>query len=152
MRCLVFHWCLNVSCFKRKRKIKPFESMKETGVFVHTFRLLGGKWNQTKNLFQQLEKLVCCIFGQRNVSSVNAAHFSIFQTTGKFDSTLPLCQNSLWLHSTRANTRLLFGNSVFTSILMLLSPKYHGWKCEDQRLVVQWSSLPTTPSTLGKIV
>ena len=28
----------------------------------------------------------------------------------------------------------------------------NGWKCEDQKLVVQWSSLPTTPSTLSNLV
>ena len=52
--------------------------MKETEEFVYTFRLLGCNWKLTEDLFQRLEKFVCCIFGQKNVSSVNAARFNIF--------------------------------------------------------------------------
>ena len=52
--------------------------MKETEEFVHTFLLLGGNWNLTEDLFQRLEKFVCSIFGQRNVSSLNAARLNIF--------------------------------------------------------------------------
>ena len=35
---------------------------------------------------------------------------------------------------------------------MLPLQQIDGWKYEDQRLVVQWSSLPTTPSTLNNLV
>ena len=68
--------------------------MKEPEKFVHTFRLIGCNWNQTEDLFQQLEKFVYCIFEQRNVSSFNPDCFKILPTTGKCDSTLPPCQNS----------------------------------------------------------
>ena len=72
---------------REMEKTKPFELMKETEEFVHSLKLLGCNWIQTEDLFQRLEKFVCCIFGQRNVSSVNSACFSISQTTGKFVST-----------------------------------------------------------------
>ena len=77
--------------------------MKETEEFLNTFRHLGCNWNLTEDWFQRLEKFVSYIFGQGNVFSFNAARFIIFQTTGKFDSILPPCQNSLWFHAKRAN-------------------------------------------------
>ena len=55
-----FTGCDSTSCFKGKGKIKPFELMKETEEFEHTFRFLGCNSNLT-NLFQQFEKFVCCI-------------------------------------------------------------------------------------------
>ena len=72
----------SASCFKEKEKIKLFELMKEKEERMHMFTLLGCNWNQMEDLFQRLEKFVSYIFGQKNVSSVNAAHFNIFQTTG----------------------------------------------------------------------
>ena len=120
--------------------------MKETEEFVHTFKHLGCNWNQTEDLFQRLEKIVCCIFGQRNVSSVNVARCGIFLTTGKFDSTLPLCQNNLWLHATKANYQALIWRQCLHVNINVPSSINLGWKCKDQRLVVQWSSLPTTNS------
>ena len=60
---------------------------------------------------------------------------------------LPPCQNSLWLHATKANYRAAIWRQYHHININVPSPTNHGWKCEDQRLVVQWSSFPATPST-----
>ena len=95
---------------------------------------------------------MCYIFGQRNVPSFNAARFNIFQTTCEFNCTLPPCQNSLWLHARRINYLAAICRLCLHVNINAPSPTNHGWKYKDQRLVVHWSSLPTTPSTLSNLV
>ena len=119
---------------------------------MQTFKPLGCNWHLTKDLFQQLEKFLCCVFGQRNVSSVNTARFNIFHLTGKFDNNLPPCQNSLWLHAERANYQAAIWRQCLHININALSPTNHGWKREDQELVIHWSSLPTTSSTFINLI
>ena len=85
----------------------------------------------TENLFQRREKFVCCIFEQRNVSSVNASRFNIFQTTGKFDSILPVYQNSSLLHATRANYQATIWRQCLHNNIIAPSPKNYDWLCEQ---------------------
>ena len=98
-----FTGCDSVSSFKGKGKVKPFQLMQEKKEFLQTFRLLGCNWDLTADLLQRLERFVCCLYGQKTCSCVNEARVNIFSSTGKFDSTLPPCQDSLKLHATRAN-------------------------------------------------
>ena len=132
----VFTGCDTISCFKGKGKIKSSGLMKETEESVQTFKVLGCNWHLTKDLFQQLEKFLCCVFGHRNVSSVNAARFNIFHSTGKFDNNLPPCQNSLWLHAERANYQAAIWRQCLHININAPSPTNYGWKREDQELVI----------------
>ena len=46
-------------------------------------------------------------------------------------------------------TGLIFGDNVFASRNL---SKNQNWKCKNKKLLVQWSSLPTTASTLSNLV
>lgn len=147
-----FTGCDSVSCFKGKGKLKPFQLMQEKEEHVQTFRLLGSTWDLTEDLLQRLEQFVCCLFGQKTVSSVNDARVNLFKATGKFDSSLPPCRDSLHLHAKRANYQAAVWKRCLQPNINAPSPTHDGWKLQNQELIVQWCSLPSTPSSLSQLV
>ena len=81
--------------------------MKETEEFVHTFRLLGCNWKLIEDLCQQLEKFMCSYIWREKCFKQLANSIVIAKIVNGYTQ-----QGQI--------TRLLFGDNVFTSILMLL--------------------------------
>ncbi|KAL8572752.1 hypothetical protein ACOMHN_030334 [Nucella lapillus] len=61
-------------------------------------------------------------------------------------------RDSLKLHAQRANYQATLWRKCLQPTINAPSPTHHGWKLKDQGLIVQWSSLPSAPSTLSQLV
>ena len=90
--------------------------MKETEEFVHTFRFLGCNWNQTEDLFQQLKNL-CAVYLDREMFLLSMLLISTFSK--QLANLIVHYHLAKIVYSYMQITRLLFGDSVFISILML---------------------------------
>ena len=61
-----------VSCFFRKGKQACWKSLKESQEFLETFSKLGVEKHINKDLVASLENLVCRLYGEKRLTSINS--------------------------------------------------------------------------------
>ena len=97
-----------VSSFFRKGKKKCFGVLEKKVKFQEALTSLGTSWEVTPELFAEIQKYVCAIYGSTK-KNINEVRYDIFykkhQNQNKIVdmSTLPPCEQVLLLHVKRAN-------------------------------------------------
>lgn len=132
--------------------MKPFLLMQQEEHFIDVFRMPGTTWDLSAILLQQREQFVCMLYGQNAVPSMTDARVNIFKSTGKCDSTLPPSSDSLHLYAQRANFQAAAWRLSIQARISAPLPTHHGWKLQDEQLVVQWTSHPPGQSLLTQLV
>lgn len=94
-------------------------------------------------------KFVCELYGHQDSLDVNRVRFEIFKS-GKFsEESLPPTEDSLLLHSQRANYQAYIWRHASTALLNLPSATDHGWESTaDSGLEIKWLSLPIAPDSI----
>jgi hypothetical protein len=98
-----------VSSFFRKGKKICWRIVKDSQDFLNAFRSLGSADSVDENTRAILEKYVCVMYGEKQISSVDDARRKIFWKNFAKDhkvtdlSLLPPCKSSLLKHIQRAN-------------------------------------------------
>ena len=64
--------------FMRKGKVRPFDVMIKNKEFLHTFTRLSQSDIVSSEVSATLERCVCALYDQPNLSVVNAARYKIF--------------------------------------------------------------------------
>lgn len=122
-----------VSSFFRKGKPTSWKLVKSSQKFLEVFSCLGESDQLSNELFSDLEKFVCSLFGKKKLDSVNSARKEIFwdklsKKKKIIDiSFLPPCQSSLYKHCQRANFIAKMWRGSWLPMLNLPNPKRHGW-------------------------
>ena len=112
---------------------------------LETFSSLGT--SLTKDL-PSLNHYVCQLYGHKETDDVNRVRFVIFKS-GKFsEESLPPTEDSLLLHTRRANYQAYIWRNAVTPILRLPSASDHGWEVSNDGLEITWTSLPVAPDSL----
>jgi len=143
-----FTGCDSVSSFYGRGKVKAWKVMEEEKS-GDTFISLGRKITPSREVILQLESFTCALYSQKECTSVNEARYRIFKLhTKTLESGMPPNQDSLHKHVQRAHfqaaiwRRSLIGNMEFPS------PAAHGWKIEDDNLVIDWMDLAPAPEEI----
>ena len=150
-----FTGCDSTSALKGKGKIKPFELVLQSSVFVDTFAGLGQEWEVTPQQLKQLEEFVCRLYGQKT-TSVNEARHRISRLTCKSDHALPPNGDCLALHSKRANYQAAIWRRCLSSTISAPPPIGQGWKADPSSnppsLTIEWMTAPPAPACFVQLV
>ena len=149
----VFTGCDSVSAFRGKGKIKAVQIMFESEEFCETLNKLGRTWDITEEMLSVLENFVCCLYGQKNFSSVNEARYIIFRLKCSNDAELPPNRDCLKQHVLRANFQCAIYRRSLQNIISSPSPTGHGWQLEaENELLIKWMEEAPAPELVLKTV
>ena len=97
-----------VSSFFGKGKLKCWKVLKSDPQYMNAFISLCSTWGLDEKTFKTLEKYVCELYGKKRDGSVSEARCKVFKESYEKRniipdmSLLPLCQETLKLHCSRA--------------------------------------------------
>lgn len=123
-----------VSSFFRKGKKVCWKIIKDSQEFLDAFCNLGSADNLDENTRAVLEKYVCALYGEKQVSTADDARRKIFWRNFDKDqkvtdlSLLPPCKSSLFKHMQRANYVARMWRQSSRPIMEIDAPTSHGWK------------------------
>ena len=69
----VFIGCDLTASFSRKGKVNPFKKLRKNAMAIKVFSELGEKETVDKKQIRDIEKLVCEMYGKKQLDSVNDA-------------------------------------------------------------------------------
>lgn len=134
-----------VSSFFRKGKKICWTIVKDSQDFLNAFCGLGRADSVDENTRAILEKYVCVMYGEKQLSSVDDARRKIFWRNFTKDqkvtdlSLLPPCKSSLLKHIQRANYVARMWRQSSRATMETDTPISHGWKDD---LSVDWVTKP----------
>ena len=146
------HWftgCDTVSAFASKGKVKPLNLMKTNSDYVSLFCSLGEDEHVNDDLYKDIEKFVCHLYGKKNESSINNLRYHLYcQGGGKLAcELLPPCSNVLRLYSERANYQARIWKHSLDPLYEPLNPVGHG-RCLDD---IDWMHCNPAPEEVCTI-
>lgn len=118
----------------RKGKKACWNLVKENQEFLTAFSEIGSEVRASDSLVNSLERFVCCLYGEKRLTSVNEVQKKIFWRNYSREnritdlSLLPPCQSSLLLHIQRASYVAIIWQQASTPMMEIEDPKYHGWQ------------------------
>ena len=101
------------SAFVRRGKVKRLQLLQHNNQFIKVFSQFGLQPELDPNNFTGIERFVCCMYSRQSYSDVNRLRFDLFQSRYELKadfqklrvsdgidvSLLPLCRNSLMMHT-----------------------------------------------------
>ena len=121
------------------------------GVF-RWFARLGDELNLADEVFTILEKYVCHLYGQPNLSSVKKACYRMF-TLGKCsEESLPPNSDSLYQHILRVNYEAYIRKRSTLNNIAAPSPNGFGWILEGNHLEIKWGTKESAPDSILEYV
>jgi hypothetical protein len=150
-----FTGCDCTSAFVRRGKKGPFKVMTSNRQFINVFCQVGLTANPLDvNILNDLERFVCCMYGQQHQSETSKVRSNIFQSrygskymaslsagsnTGIDLSLLPPCRMTLHKHCLRANYQSFIWRHAHVAYPEVPSPHGLGWlKDSDGILQIDW--------------
>lgn len=146
----VFTGCDTCSAFKGKGKIKPLKAMLSNLSYIKMFVNLGSSWELSTTLLRNLEAFVCDLYGYPNVDKINDVRSKIFTLKFRIDVALPPNNDSLLMHTKRANFQCNIYRRCLECFINTPRPSEHGWLVTDNTIKIQWGNLPIAPDYLLK--
>ena len=103
-------------------------------------------------VFTILEKYVCHLYGQPNLSSVNEARYRMF-TLGKCsEESLPPNSDSLYQHILRVNYEAYIRKRSTLNNIAAPSPNGFDWNLEGDHLEIEWGTKESAPDSILEYV
>jgi 5'-3' exonuclease len=145
--------CDSVSGFYGKGKVKGAKLLFTEKTYQETLGELGMQHDLSENLFNEVQKYVCHLYGQADCIDVNTARYNLFRLGKHSDELLPPTKDSLKKHVMRANYQAAVWRRSLEQLQDLPTPVGKGWKLsEDGTLTIDWCDLPPAPDTILKTV
>ena len=100
-----FTGCDSVSSVSGKGKVPALRLMRKNTSFIDLFSKLGRSLTVSDELFTEIEKFVCELYGGKKIDSVSDLRYGMFCAKGAEITShqLPPSQASLKMHTIRAN-------------------------------------------------
>ena len=143
--------CDSVSGFYGK--VKGAKLLFTEKTYQETFGELGMQHDLSENLFNEVQKYVCHLYGQADCIDVNTARYNLFRLGKHSDELLPPTKDSLKKQVMRANYQAAVWRRSLEQLQDLPTPVGKGWKLtEDGTLAIDLCDLPPAPDTILKTV
>ena len=139
--CAALPGSVYTASFMRKWKVCPFDVMIKDEEFLHTFTRLGQSDIVSSNVSTTLECYVCALYGQPNLSYLNAARYKIFY---KMHTPHPGEKPLEKIKS--ADLCCLPPGKATPARLPDVLPAGHGWELDGKTLSILWYEGPHTPA------
>ena len=137
-----FTGCDSVSAFAGRGKLGALKKLKRDQNYQRAFGELGKSWDLSTVLFQDLQQFTCEMYApSSNTAQVNKLRYELFcAKRGEADSSqLPPCEDSLRMHSQRANYQAAIWRRSLQCAPNVPHPKDHGWTVnKDGQLEINW--------------
>ena len=152
-----FTGCDSTSAFLQKGKVRPLKHLSKNPDFVVAFKELGKHELVPDNVFNQIEKFVCQMYGGKpHEKSVDKMRYDRVRQKyrpkgtsplscleGLDVSLLPPCQQALRKHTLRANYQTMIWRHAHISHPDIPHPSGHGWTMNsDDILFIDWCTDP----------
>ena len=109
------------------------------------FKELGTNWEPSEELLCALERFVCALYGEKDCTSVDDVRYRLFCRDLRNEDGIPPTQDSLRLHSRRANYQAAIFRRSLSQQINAPSADEHGWTLTDGKLEVKWMTMPALP-------
>lgn len=144
--------CDTVSAFYGNGKLKAVKKLLSNREHCTTFRMLGGAFTLTEELYQGTEAFICDLYDLKDCRDVNDARSQLFKSGKCTDRSLPPNQDTLRKHTQRANYQAAIYRRSLESQPDIPPPMSHGWKIEGDFFEIDWMSLPPAPVAILELV
>lgn len=137
--------CDSTSAFYGKGKNKTLSTLEKNPNFFSAFKSLGSTCTVPQELFQEIQKYVCILYGQLCDDDVNTARYNLFNVGQYSESTIPCTKDVLLLHTSRASYQAHIWKCALQAIISPPSMDDFGWEIKDGQVLVKWMSMPVAP-------
>ncbi|XP_077968888.1 uncharacterized protein LOC144422864 [Styela clava] len=144
----VFSGCDTISAFRGKGKVKGMRHLLKSKEFIQAFSKLGDQWYIPENIYIQLSKFVCTLYGYSDEMSVNKVRFEIFQNKSLDEPCMPPSDDAIVLHSARANYQCAIHRRALQNFISAPNPDDHGWIVNDSNINIKWISKQIAPNSV----
>jgi hypothetical protein len=114
--------------------------------FLLAFKSLGAAYTVANELFKNIQKYVCVLYGQFSTVDVNLARFNLFSIGQYSESTMPCTKDVLLLHTKRASYQAYLWRNALQATLSPPPISEFGWEINDGNVRVKWMTMPAAPN------
>lgn len=147
----VFTGCDTTSAFYGKGKRKALDIASKSPEFLDAFCALGSSFTLCQSTVAVLEEFVCKLYGQIS-KDINETRYKLFCISSPSEQNLPPTKDVLREHCKRCNYQAAIHRKCFEQYISAPSPTDQGWKMEDGKLVLNWSTMGQVPAELLKFI
>ncbi|XP_028407266.1 uncharacterized protein LOC114529889 [Dendronephthya gigantea] len=142
----------STSAFFGKGKARTWQAARADEEYLDGFSSLGEELDVSEEVCAILEKYVCNLYGQPDVSSVNEARYKMFKLGKCSEESLPPNLDSLQQHVLRVNYEAYIRRRSTINNISAPSPNGYGWTLDGSKLDIKWGLKECAPESILEYV